>query len=50
MYKLIEQTHDSQACPKVSLFLMWNLIYEKQVTEVELMRDYLILLEKYPLW
>jgi hypothetical protein len=29
---------------------MWNLIFEKQIAEVELMREYLMLLEKYPLW
>lgn len=35
---------------KLSLFYLWNLIFVKGFKEVELMKEYLKVLEKYPLW
>lgn len=35
---------------KINLYFMWELIYDKRYRESELMRQYLTVLERYPLW
>jgi hypothetical protein len=35
---------------KVSLYYLWDLIFVKGYREVELMKEYLQILERYPVW
>lgn len=49
-YKHSKEEWNDNGYEKVSLFYLWNLIFIKQFKEVEIMKEYLQVLERYPVW
>lgn len=53
LYEFYRQEHPkwlAGGLQKISLFFLWELAYVKQFNEIELIKEYLLVLEKYPLW